>query len=320
VNAATIAGERGLRVLESHKAKASTGGAGSVLSIFLKSSLEEHMVKGAVLHGDAPRLLHVDGIDVEAPLERSLVYLRNRDVPGVIGKVGTILGEESINIANFRWGGAGLKKTFRKIRTSHARRSPSFMWTGACRRRCSETAEDSGSGTGEGGAAVLIYSRWFSALRERHDAGRGNLRHSWKSPALQAVLGRFARGCRPDRDRRRCVARAAAGGTLETLLKLETPTKFIRGNGESAVLSLLAGKEFSLPEQAREAVQWTAKQLLPEHERALASWPETLRMRFTAWARSCFVMQRREMTRRYSPASRRRSAFCRFFKESTNRW
>ena len=87
-----IAEERGLRVLESHKPKVSTGGAGSVLSIFLKSSTEEHMVKGAVLHGDAPRLLHVDGIDVEAPLERSLIYLRNRDVPGVIGKVGTILG------------------------------------------------------------------------------------------------------------------------------------------------------------------------------------------------------------------------------------
>src|SRR5690349_10389403 len=104
VNAATIADERGLRVLESHKAKASTGGAGSVLSIFLKTSTEEHMVKGAVLHGEAPRLLHVDGIDVEAPLERNLIYMRNRDVPGVIGKVGTILGEESINIADFSLG------------------------------------------------------------------------------------------------------------------------------------------------------------------------------------------------------------------------
>jgi D-3-phosphoglycerate dehydrogenase len=91
-------------VLESHKAKASTGGAGSVLSILLKTSTEEHMVKGAVLHGDAPRLLHVDGIDVEAPLERNLIFMRNRDVPGVIGKVGTILGEESINIADFSLG------------------------------------------------------------------------------------------------------------------------------------------------------------------------------------------------------------------------
>ncbi len=104
VNAATIAHDRGLRVLESHKAKASTGGAGSVLSIFLKSATEEHIVKGAVLHGEAPRLLHVDGIDVEAPLERNLIYMRNRDVPGVIGKVGTILGEESINIADFSLG------------------------------------------------------------------------------------------------------------------------------------------------------------------------------------------------------------------------
>ena len=110
VNAATIAGERGLRILESHKAKASTGGAGSVLSIFLKSATEEHMVKGAVLHGDVPRLLHVDGIDVEAPLERNLIYLRNRDVPGVIGKVGTILGEESINIANFSLGRRAAEK------------------------------------------------------------------------------------------------------------------------------------------------------------------------------------------------------------------
>jgi D-3-phosphoglycerate dehydrogenase len=110
VNAATIAEERGLRVLESHKPKSSTGGAGSVLSIFLKTSTEEHMVKGAVLHGEAPRLLHVDGIDVEAPLERSLIYLRNRDVPGVIGKVGTILGEESINIADFSLGRRGVEK------------------------------------------------------------------------------------------------------------------------------------------------------------------------------------------------------------------
>ena len=104
VNAASLADLRGLRIHEVHKAKASTGGAGSVLSVFLKSSTEEHMVKGAVLHGSAPRLLHIDDIDVEAPLGRDLIYLRNRDVPGVIGKVGTILGESEINIADFSLG------------------------------------------------------------------------------------------------------------------------------------------------------------------------------------------------------------------------
>jgi len=75
-----------------------------VLSVLLKTSTEEHLVKGAVLHKDAPRLLHVDGIDVEAPLERNLIYMRNQDVPGVIGKVGTILGKHKINIADFSLG------------------------------------------------------------------------------------------------------------------------------------------------------------------------------------------------------------------------
>jgi len=41
---------------------------------------------------------------VEAPLERNLIYLRNRDVPGVIGRVGTILGDHKINIADFSLG------------------------------------------------------------------------------------------------------------------------------------------------------------------------------------------------------------------------
>jgi D-3-phosphoglycerate dehydrogenase len=104
VNAATIASVRGLRVHEARNPKSSTGGAGSVLSVLLKTSTEEHIVKGAVLHKQFPRLLHVDGIDVEAPLEQNLIYMRNRDVPGVIGRVGTLLGEHKINIANFSLG------------------------------------------------------------------------------------------------------------------------------------------------------------------------------------------------------------------------
>ncbi len=45
------------------------------------------LVKGAVLHGHAPRLLSTC-IEVEAPLERNLIYLRNADVPGVMGESG----------------------------------------------------------------------------------------------------------------------------------------------------------------------------------------------------------------------------------------
>jgi D-3-phosphoglycerate dehydrogenase len=104
VNAASIAASRGLHIREEFKPKGSTGGAGSVLSILVRAGSEEHIVKGAVLHKNAPRLLHVDGIEVEAPLERHLIYLRNHDVPGVIGRVGTILGDHRINIADFSLG------------------------------------------------------------------------------------------------------------------------------------------------------------------------------------------------------------------------
>ena len=106
VNASAMAEERGLRVRETAKAKVSSGSAGSVITVQLKTHEGEHEVKGTVLHGRSPRLLAVDGIDVEAPLERNLIYLRSRDVPGVIGRIGTILGEAKVNIANFSLGRA----------------------------------------------------------------------------------------------------------------------------------------------------------------------------------------------------------------------
>ena len=57
-----------------------------------------------MLHGHSPRLLSYDGIDIEAELAGTLVIIRNQDVPGVIGRIGTILGEARLNIANFALG------------------------------------------------------------------------------------------------------------------------------------------------------------------------------------------------------------------------
>ncbi|HEX3551655.1 MAG TPA: metallophosphoesterase family protein [Thermoanaerobaculia bacterium] len=67
--------------------------------------------------------------------------------------------------------------------------------------------------------------------------------------------------------------------TIEYLLGLDVPLQFIQGNGDRAVLEAMTGTETgALPEQAREAVRWVARQLDPEHERLLASWPRTLRV------------------------------------------
>jgi D-3-phosphoglycerate dehydrogenase len=103
INAAAIAQERGIRIQEEKK-EFTTGGAGSTLKIVLHSSEGDASASATVLHGNSPRLLTYDGIDIEAPLNGTLVTIRNHDVPGVVGRIGTILGEHSLNIANFALG------------------------------------------------------------------------------------------------------------------------------------------------------------------------------------------------------------------------
>jgi D-3-phosphoglycerate dehydrogenase / 2-oxoglutarate reductase len=103
INAAAIAAERGIRIQEDKK-EFTTGGAGSVLKLVLHSSDGDTSASATVLHGTSPRLLTYDGIDIEAPLTGTLVAIRNHDVPGVVGRIGTILGDHSVNIANFALG------------------------------------------------------------------------------------------------------------------------------------------------------------------------------------------------------------------------
>jgi D-3-phosphoglycerate dehydrogenase len=103
INAATIAQERGIRIQEEKK-EFTTGGTGSTLKIVLHSTDGDASASATVLHGNSPRLLTYDGIDIEAPLNGTLLAIRNHDVPGVVGRVGTILGEHSLNIANFALG------------------------------------------------------------------------------------------------------------------------------------------------------------------------------------------------------------------------
>jgi D-3-phosphoglycerate dehydrogenase len=60
--------------------------------------------EGTVLHDGSPRVLQMDGIALEAQLEGTILYLRNRDEPGVIGQVGMTLGKLGVNIATFALG------------------------------------------------------------------------------------------------------------------------------------------------------------------------------------------------------------------------
>jgi D-3-phosphoglycerate dehydrogenase len=100
VNALQMAEHRGWNVSETHE-KRSVHTDSIRLEVETDSGVTT--VEGVVLL-EKPRLIQVDGIYCETPLSGFLIFMKNQDVPGVIGHVGTVLGRNKINIANFSLG------------------------------------------------------------------------------------------------------------------------------------------------------------------------------------------------------------------------
>lgn len=100
VNAMQMATQRGFRVIEQREPGPSHMDS---IRMELESDAGSFSAVGAVVL-DKPRLLQVEGISCEAPLDGNLMYSKNEDVPGVIGFVGTVLGKNGVNIANFSLG------------------------------------------------------------------------------------------------------------------------------------------------------------------------------------------------------------------------
>jgi D-3-phosphoglycerate dehydrogenase len=102
VNAPFIARERGIAIKETRSRE--TTDFVNTLSVMVKTASGEHEVAGAVLGNRAMRLIRIDGFRVESVPEGYFLMLRNRDVPGVVGTVGTLLGQAQVNIAGLELG------------------------------------------------------------------------------------------------------------------------------------------------------------------------------------------------------------------------
>jgi D-3-phosphoglycerate dehydrogenase len=102
VNSAEMAASRGLVIEETtHRRER---GFPNTVEVTIAGGGSELTVEGTVGQDGSPRILSLDGIGLEAPLEGTLLLSRNVDVPGVIGKIGTALGTLNINIATFTLG------------------------------------------------------------------------------------------------------------------------------------------------------------------------------------------------------------------------
>ncbi|MBI2832929.1 MAG: phosphoglycerate dehydrogenase [Acidobacteria bacterium] len=102
VNARALAAERGVEVIESRSSRIRN--FQNLLAMELRTSAGTRRVEGTVFDHGSARIVRLDGVEVEAPLEGTLIVMSNDDQPGVIGEVGTILGRHAINIGTFALG------------------------------------------------------------------------------------------------------------------------------------------------------------------------------------------------------------------------
>jgi D-3-phosphoglycerate dehydrogenase len=95
VNAALVAEERGLKVKES-LARSSTENS---IGVTLRGEEGESQVTGALFGSDDARIVNLNSYRLEAVPAGNLLVISNEDVPGMIGHVGTFLGNQGVNIA-----------------------------------------------------------------------------------------------------------------------------------------------------------------------------------------------------------------------------
>jgi len=102
VNAPMIARSRGIIVTESLTEKA--GDLPTAIRIQIQTERRHKEITGTLFAGKEPRIVNIDNVPVEATLTPFMLFIRNDDKPGLIGHVGTLLGDAGINIADFRLG------------------------------------------------------------------------------------------------------------------------------------------------------------------------------------------------------------------------
>ncbi|WP_373413635.1 phosphoglycerate dehydrogenase [Ensifer aridi] len=102
VSAPVMVKEKGIILSEVKRDK--TGVFDGYIKLTVKTANQTRSVAGTVFSDGKPRFIQIKGINLDADVGNHMVYLTNTDVPGMIGFIGTTLGEANVNIANFQLG------------------------------------------------------------------------------------------------------------------------------------------------------------------------------------------------------------------------
>ena len=107
VSAPLIAKERGIKLSTTNQAK--SGAFDGYIKVTVVTSERERSIAGTVFSDGKPRFIQIKGINIDAEIGAHMVYTTNEDVPGIIGTLGTTMGQNNVNIANFTLGRAAAK-------------------------------------------------------------------------------------------------------------------------------------------------------------------------------------------------------------------
>ena len=102
VNASIIAKERNIEVSEVRHER--EGDYHTLIRLTIVTDKFARDIAGTLFADQRPRLVQIKGINVDAELRPHMLYVTNEDKPGMIGRLGTLLGDSQINIATFALG------------------------------------------------------------------------------------------------------------------------------------------------------------------------------------------------------------------------
>ncbi|MBO6676502.1 MAG: phosphoglycerate dehydrogenase [Rhizobiales bacterium] len=104
VSAPAMAKERGIALEETKRGQ--EGAYETYMRLTVTTERQKRSVAGTVFADGKPRLIQIKGINMEGEFGEHMLYVTNNDKPGFIGRLGTLLGAENINIATFNLGRA----------------------------------------------------------------------------------------------------------------------------------------------------------------------------------------------------------------------
>ena len=102
VSAPVVAKERGIQISTTSQDK--SGVFDGYIKVTVVSESKERSIAGTCFSDGKPRFIQIKGINIDAEVGEHMLYTTNADVPGIIGTLGTLLGQHGANVANFTLG------------------------------------------------------------------------------------------------------------------------------------------------------------------------------------------------------------------------